>query len=416
MPRKFPRTSLPYAVTVQVSDAENATTTVNWTITVTANGFHFVDAHAAAGSDGSIAHPWRGWTDFYKGHTDTSYNNGEFIYFRTGTYTLPKSLSYGDAAGSLRIMLHTHPRVYLAYPGETVIFDQENGNTPAHLYIPGSDNYYFDGIHFDNGYGFGIEVWGGDNFIVRHCAFTNYGNGSQSANQSAISFRNDALQPDHTQGFEPPVDDNAFKLYAVVQDSSFENIASGGIENYGLKYALYEDNRFNGIGFSAINLKSTDSRTTIRKNYIGTSDNYGISIFAQYYANDTEIVFNFIESLVRIGEYEGIQGPGVTYIYRNTINNQIHLQYIQDDDGPFYFENNVIVNTTPSDHIRDQTPEHWSITANRSIVNDNLFGVPKDDIINIDGTLSDSYVAYRGKFGHIINYTKPLPPNQVQVK
>ena len=85
-------TGSPHAVTVSVRDSEGTVATVSWTITVDSSGFYFVDAvdgkTVANGGTGTFANPWKTIEDWYLTKYNTAYQGG-FLYFRSGTYTVP---------------------------------------------------------------------------------------------------------------------------------------------------------------------------------------------------------------------------------------------------------------------------------------------------------------------------------------
>lgn len=393
-------------IIISVIDSEDSVATAGWSIEVSTNGFYFVDASVPDGGDGSMSLPWNNWNDFYLGRTDSSYNNA-ILYFKNGTYTYPANLTHTTAGSSNRLNLINHPRTYLSYPGHNPVFDGEDYGNKIHLSVSGND-YYFDGIKFINGYGFGIEIDSGSYFTARKCIFENMSSSGSSSNQGAISFRFDALHPDETVCTlapvctYPPEDISTFKNFPVVQDNTFRNFTlnTAGLEFYGNRKGVYEDNKFHNINWQNINIKSSNVLQFFRNNYLDSnSSQVSINIPAQFYSNELEISHNYLGSGIQVGSYDGESGPTVVHLYRNTIKGKLFFRSIQEDDGPVYISNNVIINSDPADHIRDQIGEHYSITANRSILGENLFGLPDDNIIDSEGNLTENYSQYLGCMG-----------------
>lgn len=416
-----PAAGTPVSVTVRVTDSAGETTDVSWSIRVTTQGFYFVDASAPAGGAGTIQSPWSSWTDIYRSGSDTSLD-GAFIYFRSGSYALPAALAAAGTGGSLRLKLKTHPRVYLAYPGEEVIFNQNSG-APLHLHIEdATDDYYFDGLTFTNGVSFSLEVWAAKSLVVKNCTFSQLSTDpALSVNQAAISMRNDALWSDGTQHTDPPATDESFKKNYVIQGNSFVDIsaAMNGIGLYGVKNILIEGNSFERVAWFGVSVKSTTVGVAIRGNFFGVGSDKAINLQAQYYAVDTEISFNRVFSTLVLGGFPADQGPMSTVVERNTIVAPLWLKSIEADDGPVIIKNNVVINDDFADHVRDQPAEHYSIVTVKSVLEGNLMGVPSAAIVDDVGDLTAKYSEYVGRVGYQLpnsmNKT-PSPPAAVEVR
>lgn len=391
----------PHSISVKVTDQENSIQTVSWTITVATTGIYFVDESVPDGGDGSINNPWNDWDDFYLSQADSTYDDA-MIYFRSGTYIYP-DISTSTAGSSNRLWLADHPSVYLAYPGETVIFNGNRDVKPYHLYTQNMDDLYFDGITFTNAYGYGIEVNGGaDGTVVRRCIFEDFTTSGSASNQAGVCYR-----------------DNAVKQFTVVQDSQFDNFSDAkGIVAYGNDLTLFEDNIFTSLDSDGVALKSANNRVTVRNNRFGLGFR-SLNMYGQGFADNCEINYNLMQGTIQIGTYAGNgPGPGLTYIYRNTVVGGFLFRYIEADDGPIHTSNNIIINSTPADHIRDEIGEHYSITANKSVLSNNLLGFPGDNIIDANGNLTAVYSPYRETHGHsaFTDILRPLPPSGLRIQ
>jgi len=188
-------------ISLSVIDSEGATVTSQWNIEVTETGFHFVDASAVNGGDGSIENPWNDWRDFYFGLNDDTHA-GDFIYFMDGTYTYPSEFTTGTTGSSNWLEIReNHPFAYLAFPGENnVFFDGERETNRVHLLVD-EHNQYFQGINFIRGYGYGIQKHIGNYLTVLDCSFSDFRDSGSYSNQAGVLFRADAP----SNGGTPPV-------------------------------------------------------------------------------------------------------------------------------------------------------------------------------------------------------------------
>jgi len=372
-------------IQVTVTDAEGNVDSATWSIAVGTSGFYFVDADAGDGGDGSYENPWNSISDFYLGWSDTTYQDA-IIYFYTGTYAMPYAQNHGTEHSSYRIDFNSrHPVALLEYPGETVTIDMDQGN-PCMFYVT-RDNFYIDGITMNDCYSHCVLVPTGtvvDYLTFFNCGFTDMtGSGD---NIAAITYYGDGPIQNSA-----PSTDSGFSLYPVVQGCNFNNIMATGISaicDYGTKYLVLHDNIVTDVSsYAGFTFKSSNTHTMVRANIFDNAAN-AVRIMAQYYASNIDISFNnFIDSNIQVGQYSGNGGPENIHIYRNTIDGSFNLEQINDDDGPIYILNNIIVNSNPDDHIRDT--EHYSVTADKTVLSDNLMGYPSDNLVDSGGNLVD---------------------------
>ena len=138
-----------------------------------------------SGSDstgnGSIGNPWR-TIDEAEGNASP----GDFIFARGGVYSNTKS--YIRCDGIPNIPIH-----FVAYPGETPIFDGENveiGENQSILLLYEANNIIVDGFEVRNSSGRGISVSESTNVIIKNCKaheISSRGIGCSGFNISIIS-------------------------------------------------------------------------------------------------------------------------------------------------------------------------------------------------------------------------------------
>jgi hypothetical protein len=132
-----------------------------------------------------------------------------------------------------------------------------------------------------------------------------------------------------------------------------------------------------------------------------------------------EILFNRVIGIHNIenytdgGNYDPVAiainqngAAGVVHIYRNTFVGRVLVENTDDADGPFYFNENVIVNNDPGTRIAFD-----NVTApSRVIVTDNLVGGPRQNVVDEQGNLIGNHKASIGKRG----YQRAVPTGKSQ--
>ncbi len=386
----------PYNVAVSVTDAQSNTTNVSWAITVTTNGFRFIDAvngtSATSGGTGSFTNPWKSIKDMYEGDvyeskTANSYA-GEFVYWRAGGYVVE---GYKEDSGRrVPFVGNRKPQVWLAYPGETPIMDMAAAHV---IFYGGTDNIYIDGFEFNinsNVKGQGIQIdSSANNVTIRNNKFYGITNGFIGGNNSFIFISR------HTVGSN----------YAIQDNEMFNNNNGYGLLGYNARNLLVEDNLMYNINGHAIGPKEGTQKWFIRANRMYSN---GVDSIGLQYSNtsgiksgDIEISYNIVESgggKVRINSNQTATGLPV-YIFRNTFMDEAEQNLTTTSNGLFHWSNNVIVNeTSHPDKI-----ERYRIDApSRLVVANNLVGKGADNIVDSQGYLTSGYNSYVGTHGHQI--------------
>lgn len=392
--------------TITVTDAEGARQSSAWTIAVTTSGFKFVDrVRGTPNGNGTIASPWQDLLQIYNAGAP-----GEFVYFRSGTYTnagIPRD--GGDVWRRIVFNGTSQPMVWLAYPGEVPRFD--GGHTSSDIgalirFQPvDSTPVYMDGLEIFNFLNIGMQVVSGtsDYNVFRRLKIHGMVAGIEEGNPAGIMFTDNYTDP--TQ-------------YAVIQDSEFYDLNNGGgLKFYSHEKVLVEDNVFRD-STDGFDLKTHVPRFEVRGNTFRNIQHralYGNLHFLGARASGEWRYNNINTPAATVAVDVNQDGEaGVVHIYRNTINGPTRVREVSADDGPFHFFNNVIVNNNPGSsgsHI-----EFVSVAAPaRVVVRDNLVGGPGDGIIDSNGLLSGDFERYLGTMGHMVggSSTRPMPPEDV---
>ena len=382
-------TGSPHDVTMQVTDAENNTATVSWTVNVTTTGFIFVDSANGSAStcnggeaNGTIDNPFATIADFYCGETYTSKADstyaGQFVYFRSGTYEVAGYRNTVDV--DVAFSSDDKPLVWLAYPGEEPVIDQNNDGYRPRFYSNGSDRIYLDGLTFINMRSYGFDVTSSQGYMVfRRLTMYNLGPSAGNNNQSFIRL----VASGQGEGLS-------------IQDCELYNLDHGAaIKLYQTTKFVIEDNYIHDItdtlggSLEGIALKQSIARGSVRNNRIYNVPSNGINGNMSNDngpTEDNEISYNRVWGNCSGGTSIYInQDEQATqnYFFRNTLECPVYVRYAAT--GPFYIYNNVIQSSSPQ------------IGGETSTVVDtnNLKGT--SGLVAVDGSLVNR--AYVGTYG-----------------
>lgn len=131
-----------YSFTVRYTDQNEdyIETTINGL--VDASKFIYASPSASGVGDGSEGSPFTISQVF--GTTSAAINSGKIVYFRGGVYSVP---GHSDSSGNLRMDNNTKPQTWLAYPGESPIWDFSTSGVINTFSV---SDLYVDGIRFRN--------------------------------------------------------------------------------------------------------------------------------------------------------------------------------------------------------------------------------------------------------------------------
>lgn len=392
--------SASYPVTVTVTDQQDATVTVAWSVKATTSGFVFVDPKAATNGNGTKASPFNSVAPLFVLHGTMGPYGGYIVYFRAGTTVL----SGPESIGNVQLQGNGNPAVWLGYPGEDARIDFSHSK----VLVDKQDDVFVGGLHIMNA-----------RTDVRNAQFFFF---NQNAAQDRVTFFENKFEDiddlsggDSNQAaillFNPGVLRNYFALIG----NTLDHFTAELVDTYAIKYGVIEDNQLltgNGPSpWAGIFLKSDVQNFSVRRNTsLSQSYGYGAIWIAQqaqvFPNNDIEVAYN----LVRTGDvrqpafvYEWT-GPGGAlnanpqiYVYRNTFTGWIGGL----DDFPYtvWEESNVLIDDS------GKTVKFNSSTGGGKTVKftDNLTGTSKDGLIDADGRLIGAASQYRGTRGFEIS-------------
>lgn len=415
--------------TLTVTDSEGTQVTGTWTITVDATRFIFLDAVNGNDFDapsnpgtGTLANPFKKIRDLYSGsvYASKSVNThlNKIAIFRTGTYYIDGFIedatpTYG---GRMAVLDGYKPVAWVAYPGATPIINGQCRtwspqigarpcNIGAHIAFYGSgNNTYIDGFNIINVARHAFRVEGAGNYqSFRRNTFTTLGPTECCVNEGFI-----------TTIYSGSI--SSMGSYMTIQDNIFQDVDRGScIKLYSTQRVLIEDNicrdgsdSTGGNDFEGIAIKGGGlSRVTVRHNTIYDIDQKGIGGNMNVLQSG-EILFNRIyntrTNAMDVNQ-DGVAGP--IYIYRNTFVGQVMVRNTDSSDGPFYFQNNVIINNDPGNHLYYESVSDTS----RILATNNLVGTPSQNIVGPTLNLNPAYSSYLGTHGYQLGSGVPAPRN-----
>jgi hypothetical protein len=274
-----------YSCTVQVTDQVGTVATVDWTLTVTTSGFIFVDAVNGSPSSinggtgtGSISAPFKNLSDWYSGAVGTGGTLADqkhdtefseyFVYYYDGTYSTYAIQSGGHTGDVLSLENNAKPKVHLAVPGSSPVFDLSVAGFEAD---DSGSAYWIGGMQVNNistagdGIGFLFNSGATDTGFFEVTFGTPADPGVSGENPSFImSSQND-----------PEVSTRGFISHCTFDDTSNHDFFLG----YNTQYWVFEWNTVagvnDGIGFYA-KLGGNDTWTV--RNNTGLAANTGRSL------------------------------------------------------------------------------------------------------------------------------------------
>lgn len=387
----------PSAVTARVTDDNGDQVTVSWTVTVTTDGFKFVDATApSTGGTGTLADPYQNIVDVFGAASSksTTYNDNEFIYFRTGVYDFSGVATEDEATIDVRVPWYVDrkPKVWLAYPGESPEINFNRNGADIYLSLQFTDDdLYFDKLLFNNNgaqRGKTLEGSPSNNWVIKDCQFSGLTASQGGGNNSYIFFNGGSGQYAHVVGNETLSGTTGYLLLG-----------------YNTQSVLVENNITGDDIPLPIGPKDDIVNWTIRGNTITNSSAGTGAVWLQEYGHseNVEICFNYIQMAATDGMAVSILGDaacGAVQVHRNTIVGHVEAWNLDSNKGPWTFAKNIIINNSAE---ADKITRSNVTDESRLIVNDNLLGVAADGIVDANGELTAGYSSYLGTHGHQVS-------------
>lgn len=386
--------------TITVRDFEGAVASSTWNIAVGTAGFRFIDAvngRNGSGNNctsscgtGTFANPWRTIKDMW---VSSGASAGEFLYFRRGTYTVTDLLPRGSTGTAWeRVDFHSQskPVVWMAYPGEAPVIDFsfQPGEWGPLIRFNGN-NIYIDGFECIRTHIIGFQFTSGpgsDFNTLRRLKMHQHGPAGDGTNGSQIMTTTAADQ----------------SRYMTIQDSEFFQAPGElSIKIYAQRKLLIEDNVFHDVT-NGVELKAIVPQFTVRGNLFYNIS--GIALGGNMHDSLTsgEILFNLVRDATTSAlDLNQDSMAAAIYVSRNTFIGEVRLREVDAADGPFYLNNNVIINNVSGTPAGSHLTYYTVLAPSRIIAVNNLAGFPNNNIVDGSGALTPAYSQYIGTHGHL---------------
>lgn len=382
-------------ITLTVRDSAGATVQTTWSISVHTSGFWFVDGDYAGTSTGSISQPYKTLNELVAA---TDGRPGDIVYIRASAspYTVQNYPSGGkpslDGDGSLYINVSEYggadsPETWLAYPDEEPVIDLQN------RYFLRTDRPYFDGLTILNGREYSLKTLGGSHYMtIRRTTWRGVQSVTSTNRNQGFVF---AIR--EGEGYNFVIQDNEWSSFTGAQ-------AIGSL--YHTHKLLIENNHIYEGGYAGlhsfntqIGLKETVLNATIRGNHIEIPANGGHLEFYNYDSGAGSLDFSY-NRIIRATSGLALKfwDPQNVYMYRNTIVGNIDFTpgtNLESSTGPYFLQNNVIQGALTD--------------ATYVTLNNNLSGSFTAGYVDTRGSLTGSYIQYRGARGYELGAPAAVP-------
>jgi hypothetical protein len=392
--------------TITVTDAEGAQRSSEWTITVTTDDFHFVDAvNGSPSGSGTIDSPWGTISNMTYSPNTTA---GDVVYFRQGNYDVLDMRRGSVGSPWERVEFPPNkPNAWVAYPGETPVLDFG--------FVPGGDsgvllrlehtNLYIDGFETRNSRVIAFQIGNGSYGVFRRLTMRDHNvtrvnlDGANAAFIMTLSGYSDS----NTGG-----NASSWGQYLAIQDNEFFNApVDMALKMYSQWKLLIEDNDFHDL-FFGVELKADLPQFTYRGNRHSNIPGRAIGGNMHSYSTHGEILFNLVNEpngKFALDVNQDGQARRID-IYRNTFIGRVRVRNTDSSDGPFNFWRNVIVNSDRADKVFLENVS----APSRIVLDDNLTGRP-GAIVDDHGILLAEFIEYLNSHGAAFpRIETPSPP------
>ena len=394
--------------TITVTDAVGAQVSSTWPIAVATASFKFIDAvngvNAANNGcssncgTGTATNPWRSIKDM-----GLNASPNDITYFKAGTYRVT-DMARSGAGGLWEAVIFSdlsRSTIWLAHPGARPLIDFgfTGGAEWGPMITLSGNTAYVDGFETINSHIMAFQVGStiqGPTF--RKLRMHHHGPGVNGSNASMImTIQN---YPNAAYGM-------------VVQDSELYDSPSDNIlKIYSQNKMLIEGNSFHDT-VTAMELKADVRQFTVRGNTmfnIRTNVYQAVAIGGNMHGISStnapttggEINFNLVRDSDQLALNLNQDGMAIPiYVYRNTFVGGVNVENTDAADGPFVFNNNVIVNNNAGTVAGTHVTLNNVSAPGRVVVNaNNLTGYPSNNIVDVNGRLTAAYSQYVGTRGH----------------
>jgi hypothetical protein len=427
-----PTANFAYVVTCEDGSGNTATSgTVN--VTVTTTGFYFISASGSDAAAGTLAAPFLTGAPLQTVAVSTN----SIAYWRTGTYTTTALSKGGNTGGAYangeERAEFSRCIVWMAYPGESPVFDFDYAGTTGYPYnhagsrprirLSGAASWV-EGMRFNNAMvmAFQFSRTGRRGVMVWRNQFYDCGPGIDGGNSSFLmwmSLYGGGGIP-NTQAYGDCVISNLFDNDNIVDDltPAVDAKAPGPVTAYSMIKALFEGNSFQNFHGVAAHFahKADMTLLTFRGNVGGSAASplaYGFYGGNQDSHNVGEecsgdICFNLAWATVTCFDFgvEKISDVGYLNCRRNTGIGPWRVGGTSADpyngvvtaDGPYTIRDNVIQNAQGAGSPWPYITDNLVTDAARVDVSNNTVGA--SGVVDASGNLEAAYVADVGTRGH----------------
>lgn len=389
-------------ITVTVTDKNGTQVSGTWSITVTTTGFYFINADSGNNANaGTLAAPWQ---TLDKARTTAGANSIVIFRGATAAYTLGSPASdHGCQGDRYRFFQATEPTIFIGYPGETAVIDfQSTGGASVPCIFMQSDNIWIDNLEIKNIGSIGFDFAPSNRYgpVVRKLNAHDLKDGENGQNSSFIRTVSNYNSPSYHYTVQNSYFDRVQGDGNVEDGDGGSALDDGcGLKVYSSRDALFEHNHFSGSAFNEamMALKSEVPKYTVRGN-IGASDvttfiggnmdkNIGISTQGDIYHNlclGSGGGASSGRGCLTIGWSLPTHPILQTQVWRNTFIGEVVIANLQTQDGPYYFNDNVILNSVaasgscPANYRCDTVTDYSRLVDNA----DNLKGANDGSIAN----------------------------------
>ncbi len=384
-------TSTASNITVTIRDKDGDQVTGTWSITVSttigANGFCFL---SPSGNDstgnGSLTTPYQTLSK-----AADSCGAHSILYLRAGTYVTTgiAGATSPDEGSDCNITTTwsetSRPIIWLGYPGETAVVNFGSAGGMVECIMTQGENTWLDHLELANigSIGFKFNIRNGFGVVARNLNAHDLLHGASGNNSSFLMWTRC---------------DDCPSYFDTVQVSYFDDVTTHGcaLKLYGIQYGLFETSAYStSTSTEAIlAIKGTVPHYTVRGNTFDADTLVAIGGNMATAGQPTggEIYHNFCLSTgIDNGEgcitlvFAEVNPSAEVWVYRNTFLGHVVFAWGSTGDGPYNFNDNVILNNVAASGSCPQyitcygPPTDYTVLVLNA---DNVFGANNGTIAN----------------------------------